>query len=331
MAPDRTTLLRAVDRAALAASFGERLRRAGASVPTTALADLCEALGQAPRRRLDDLYWSMRVTLVRRQPDLDTFDRVFAAAFRSPTSGPTRTRGDGSGARTAFPPPAAESAGLGPGCGGVRTQPGERSGCPWHTLPRSTRRGRDEHRPAAFFPELLPSALSGDVAHRRSTSSTTSQLAALGRLARARPLPAGRTRGAAGCGQVAAVSPSPLRQTIAASRRTGWEPLDLRRQRRVQRPSVADPGHRRERLDAVVLGGLPAPHAGLRPDRPRRDVRLLDVADSADSRAGSPLGRHRPGSGRGARRRPVRRHPPARVLAGPAGLAARIEASRRAC
>jgi len=27
-----------------------------------------------------------------------------------------------------------------------------------------------------------------------------------------------------------------LRQTIAASRRTGWEPLELRRQRRVQRP-----------------------------------------------------------------------------------------------
>ena len=46
-------LLPGVDRAALAAAFGDKLRRAGVVVPTTGLADLCAALGAEPPTELD--------------------------------------------------------------------------------------------------------------------------------------------------------------------------------------------------------------------------------------------------------------------------------------
>src|SRR6476660_4584576 len=156
-ADDQPTLLRAVDRAALAASFGERLRRAGASVPMTAMADLCEALGQAPPSRLDDLYWSMRLTLVRRQPDLDTFDKVFAAAFREADLGADpHARRSGP---TAFPPAVPETLTSVPG-GGRGLQEGEAAGLPWQMLPRSTAEDETSTDPVVL-PELLPSALSG--------------------------------------------------------------------------------------------------------------------------------------------------------------------------
>src|SRR6185436_14285566 len=70
-------------------------------------------------------------------------------------------------------------------------------------------------------------------------------------------------------------------------------------------PTLTDPGHRRERLDAVLLGGVPAPHACLRQDRAGRDLRILDVTDAGDTRVGPSLGRHGPLLGRGARRRQV--------------------------
>ncbi len=226
---EETTFLRGVDRAALAASFGDRLRRAGAGVPTTALADLCQALGTAPPVVLDDLYWAMRVTLVRRQPDLETFDRVFAAVFESERGIDPHARRRGVAPEP--PPPAPGPLVSIPG--GRRPDDSPESGVPWHTLPRSTPEDETPDH-AAFFPELLPSTLSG-LAHTPFDEFDDEQLAALGRwLEVAAPRwPTRRSRRMrAGCrGESIA-----LRQTIAASRRTGWEPLDLRRQRRVQRP-----------------------------------------------------------------------------------------------
>jgi len=231
MAADaQPTLLRAVDRAALAASFGERLRRAGASVPMTAMADLCEALGQAPPSRLDDLYWSMRLTLVRRQPDLDTFDKVFAAAFREADLGADpHARRSGP---TAFPPAAPETLTSVPG-GGRRPQEGEAAGLPWQMLPRTTAEEETSTEPVVL-PELLPSALSGE-ADTPFDEFDERQLAELGRwLERAAPSwPVRRSRRVRAGRRGEAIS---LRQTIASSRRTAWEPLELRRQRRVVRP-----------------------------------------------------------------------------------------------
>jgi uncharacterized protein with von Willebrand factor type A (vWA) domain len=227
-----TNILRGVDRAALAAAFGDRLRRAGASLPTTAMADLCESLGVATPVGLDELYWSMRVTLVRRQPDLETFDRVFAAVFLETERGidpHARREGVQAAEPAAFPPGPLVSV---PGLRSQREE-SEDSGLPWHTLPRST---SDDDAPedAIFLPELLPSALTG-LAHTPFDEFDDEQLAALGRwLERAAPRwPVRRSRRVRAGRRGESIA---LRQTIAASRRTGWEPLELRRQRRVDRP-----------------------------------------------------------------------------------------------
>ncbi len=231
VAPGPTTILRAVDRAALAASFGDRLRGAGASVPTTAMSDLCEALGVASPVRVDELYWTMRVTLVRRQPDLETFDRVFGAAFLDSELGidPHARRGPQGPEAHAFPPGTLVAV---PGLRSERDEP-EDSGLPWHTLPRTTSE-EDAPTDAIFLPELLPSALSG-LADTPFDEFDDEQLVILGRwLERAAPRwPVRRSRRVRAGRRGESIA---LRQTIAASRRTGWEPLELRRQRRVDRP-----------------------------------------------------------------------------------------------
>ena len=225
------TVLGGVDRAALAAAFGSRLRRAGAVVPTTALADLCDALGAAPPVVLEELYWSMRVTLVRRRPDLEAFDRVFAAAFRQAELGvdPHARR---SGAASSGAPPSESLVSI-PGSPRAGAE-SDGAGLPWHTLPRTTpEAGPPEDQ--VFLPELLPSALEG-LADTPFDEFDPDQLAVLGRwlekaaprwpVRRSRRMRAGRRGGAIA-----------LRQTIAASGRAGFEPLlDLRRQRRVDRP-----------------------------------------------------------------------------------------------
>ncbi len=226
-----TTILRGVDRAAFAASFCDRLRCAGATVPTTAMADLCESLGAAPPLRVDELYWSMRVTLVRRQPDLETFDRVFEAAFLEPERGvdPHARRQGVAPEPVVFPPGPLVSL---PGLRSARDE-SEDTGLPWHTLPRSTS-ADEQPEDGIFLPELLPSALTG-LANTPFDEFDDEQLAALGRwLERAAPRwPVRRSRRVRAGRRGESIA---LRQTIAASRRTGWEPLDLRRQRRIERP-----------------------------------------------------------------------------------------------
>jgi uncharacterized protein with von Willebrand factor type A (vWA) domain len=220
-----------VDRAALAAGFGDRLRRAGAKIPTTALADLCEALGAAPPAELDQLYWTMRLTLVRRRPDLAVFDRVFDAAFRESEIGvdPHSRR---QATQPAAPAPASPLSSI---PGDRRRPEGEHeSGLPWHTLPRITADGTDAED-SMLLPELLPSALTGHT-ETPFEDFDPEQLAALGHwLERAVPRwPMRRSRRVRAGRRGEAVA---LRQTIAASRRSGWEPLlDLRRRRRVLRP-----------------------------------------------------------------------------------------------
>lgn len=231
MAEHRTSLLPGVDRAALAAAFGDRMRHAGASVPTTALADLCEALGTAPPTRLEDLYWSMRVTLVRRQADLDAFDRVFTAAFRlAETGGDPHARRQGVGAQQSQPQGTLVSV---PGHRG--TGDPEEGGLPWHTLPRTTPEESPEEDERYFLPEMLPSALAG-MGNTPFDEFDADQLALLGRwLEKAAPRwPVRRSRRTRAGRRGEAIA---LRPTIAAAGRAGFEPLlDLRWQRRVLRP-----------------------------------------------------------------------------------------------
>jgi uncharacterized protein with von Willebrand factor type A (vWA) domain len=224
-----TDFLPGADRAALAAGFGDRLRGAGVSLPTTAMADLCEALGVVAPQTVDELYWSMRVTLVRRRPDLETFDRVFDAAFRQAELrlDPHERRPPGVGPQG--DPQAPVSAVPG------RSGGPEEGGLPWHTLPRTRALAEATNEDEVALPELLPSSLAGHTETPFDEFDAV-RLAALGRwLERAAPRwpvrQSRRVRAGRRGGSIA------LRQTIAASRRAGGEPLlNLRRRRRVERP-----------------------------------------------------------------------------------------------
>ena len=94
-------------------------------------------------------------------------------------------------------------------------------------------------------------------------------------------------------------------------------------------PAHGHPPGRRQPVDAELVERLPPPHARLRSHAPRRDLRLLDVADPADTRAHAPLGRGRRGARERPGRRPVRRHPPRRLPRRAARVAPRQLRPRR--
>src|SRR3954452_20894151 len=74
-------LLRGAERAAFAVAFAGRLRTAGVGAGLTEVDDFVRALGVSPPESRAALYWTARIALLRRQGDLVTFDRVFAAVF----------------------------------------------------------------------------------------------------------------------------------------------------------------------------------------------------------------------------------------------------------
>lgn len=60
-------------------AFAHRLRAEGVRVGTSEVLDFCRALALLGPT---DLYWAGRICLVTRQPDLETYDRVFRTFFR---------------------------------------------------------------------------------------------------------------------------------------------------------------------------------------------------------------------------------------------------------
>jgi uncharacterized protein len=220
-------VLAGVDRAAFVVALGHRLRKAGVPVTFTSLAAFTQALAASPPAELRTLYWLARLTLVNQPHDLVTFDKVFDAVFvdavlavdpharRSPP-GPTQD-----GADTLAPvaaDPSTEESG---------------QGLPWHTLPHHTE-AADADTTGQLLPELLPSAVER-FADTPFDDLDEEQLALLGSwlerslhrwpMRRSRRMQVRTTGG-----------PVALRETIARSRRTGWEPLELSRYRPVHRP-----------------------------------------------------------------------------------------------
>ena len=62
-------------------TFGRVLRQAGLEVGPGRLVDAITGLAQVDLGRRDDVYWTLRSTLVSRHDDLELFDRAFAAWF----------------------------------------------------------------------------------------------------------------------------------------------------------------------------------------------------------------------------------------------------------
>ena len=109
----------------------------------------------------------------------------------------------------------------------------EGAALPWRTLPRTS--AADDETPGdRLLPELLPSAVAR-IADTPLDELDEAELAMLGRwleesVPRWPTRRSRRQRVRAHGGRVA------LRETIAASRRTGWEPMELQRYRPVHRP-----------------------------------------------------------------------------------------------
>ena len=222
------TLLAGVDRAAFVAALVHRLRTRGVDVGMTSAAAFTEALEVVPPVRVRDLYWSARITLVSRQEDLASFDRVFDAAFADAV-----LTVDPHARRTGTAElPERPSDGLAP-VPGDRDEEGTGSTLPWHTLPRHEDGIEDDDNPVVL-PEVLPSAVAR-IADTPLDELDGRELAVLGRwLERsAHEWPTRRSRR---LGVGATGSRIALRATMAASRRTGGEAFALRRLEAVRRP-----------------------------------------------------------------------------------------------
>jgi len=73
-------------------TFGRVLREAGLEVGPGRVSDALHGLDAVDLGRQDDVYWTLRQTLVSRADDLSAFDRAFAAWFlRAPELAPPRT------------------------------------------------------------------------------------------------------------------------------------------------------------------------------------------------------------------------------------------------
>jgi uncharacterized protein with von Willebrand factor type A (vWA) domain len=220
------TLLPGIDRAAFATALAARLRAAAVPVGFTAAEDFVRALGAAPPRTRTGLYWTARITLVRRHADLAVFDAVFAAVFDDSVSGldPNSRRVSRDTVSTGDTHVSVPDADAAAESGG---------GLPWATLPPAVEGAEDSESPVGF-PQRLPSDLAAlaDVSFEQLTPA---QLAELGRWLEA-ALPSWPTRRSRRIRIDPGGSRIAVRPTIARARRTGWEPIHLVRVRQVDRP-----------------------------------------------------------------------------------------------
>lgn len=211
-------LLRGVDRAAFATAFAVRLRQHGVPVGLTAIEDFTGALVASPPDSMSRLYWAARISLVRRHSELAAFDAVFKAVFanavfsidphaRRAPQGQSPMSED---ALVSVPKAAAG--------------PPEGDSLPWATLPPVVSSADDSNSDAAV-PERLPSELEGltDLPFEQLSER---EMHLLGRWLEAQlrvwPTRRSRRRAPGPAGRHIA-----LRPTIARSRRTGWDPVEL--------------------------------------------------------------------------------------------------------
>ncbi len=195
-------------------------------VTLRSMAAFAEALDTAPPAQLHSLYWLARLTLVNRQDDLVPFDAVFHAVF-----GDAVLPVDPHARRTGSEPETTEDV--------LAPVDGDPSGgdlaaaLPWHTLPRTSATDDPDDDQRAL-PELLPSAVAR-IADTPLDQLEEAEQALLGRWLE-ELLPHWPTRRSRRQRVRASGRRVALRETIAASRRTGWEPMELQRYHAVRRP-----------------------------------------------------------------------------------------------
>jgi uncharacterized protein len=223
----RQGFLRGVDRAAFVVAFALRLRRAGVTIGGASLETFAQALEVSPPDSLTALYWSARITLVRRQADLATFDAVFDAVFTASVLAL-----DPNARRTPLAQPPDEDE-VYSSLPATQAPDADGGGLPWVTLPRVTGAAGDADAELGI-PDRLPSSLSG-LADTPFEELSPADLALLGawleQALASWPRRRSRRMAAHPAGHRIA-----LRRTLARSRRTGWEPIELVHDKPVDRP-----------------------------------------------------------------------------------------------
>ena len=255
-------LLRGVDRAAFAAALVARMRAGGVVVSASGPAAFVQALAELVPRTRSELYWAGRLTLVNRIEDLAAFDAVFEAVFGDaapPLYVPGRKAGKGLPASSV------------PGARGrAGAPPDEGGGLPWTTRPSVLTIG-DRHDVNIAVPDVLPSRLVAradepfdrfDADDLRLLGSWLEHAAA--RWPRRRTLRRKKNRHGKWID---------LRETMKASRSTGWEPVMLARTHRRHRPRrivlVCDVSRSMQPYAAMYLHLMRATalrQAGIRPE-----------------------------------------------------------------
>ena len=241
--PHGPAIVTGIDRAAFAVAFGVRLRERGLAVGFTALELFTRALAAG---RLDSrafVYWAARISLVAGHADIEDFDAVFEAAFDAATLDvdPHARRRPLAGAGhdemfTSVP---------------AKSSPAESGGgVPWATLPRVVGPGPDDAGPLVV-PQRLPGSEAG-LADKPFEDLDPADMELLGGwlMEAVARWPTRRTRRVRVHPRGQRIA---LRQTIAASRRTGWEAIT---------PTMVRPV-----------------------DKPRRVVMLCDVSESMQAQA----------------------------------------------
>jgi len=219
-------LLRGLDRASFATAFAVRLRQHGVPVGLTGIEDFARALAVTPPDSMSRLYWAARSALVRQRPELAAFNAVFEAVF---------ARADfSSGSHTgqALPQSSMREDAL-VSIPKAWADPAQGEGLPWATLPPVVSTSEDSDSDSGV-PERLPSELEAltDLPFEELSQREMELLARwLGAMLLTWPTRRSRRRASDPAGRHVA-----LRPTIARSRRTGWEPIELVRVRPVRKP-----------------------------------------------------------------------------------------------
>ncbi|MFG1933101.1 VWA domain-containing protein [Mycobacterium sp. NPDC048908] len=211
-------LLPGVDIAAFAVAFVERLHSSGAVVAPSGPTAFVEVLRHDWPRTRTQLYWHARLTLVNRVEDLAVFDEVFEAVFAGAVLGV-----DPPGLKRSLGTTAASEAGV-PG----RENAVAEGGLPWSSLPASVT-ASDTHDSDVRISDTLPSRFVArvDEPFERFDVGDLRQLGGwLERAAGTWPQRRSLRREPHQHGKRI-----DMRETMKASRATGWEPMRLARTR----------------------------------------------------------------------------------------------------
>ncbi len=150
-------LFRGIDRASFATALAMKLREAGVGIDLSTIQMLCRGLARVRPGTKADMYWLTRVSFVRRQRDVELFDRVFDEIFDSAFGR------EGMRARDSHPNQQVRSTGSVLKRVPLRiTGPGESgSGATWQSSPRVHDSADALEEVGAILPLLFPSEAVG--------------------------------------------------------------------------------------------------------------------------------------------------------------------------